>query len=232
MFNQHLFVFLVLFHVTNLVQSLNKHADVQQCGFRRSSLTTNNASQTTPFRVEHFRSHPEAFPWIVKLVVTTDDVDDDDDPENFSSNKKHNTAQNTHHHLLLCTGAVVSEFVAVFPAHCISGQEKNRLRVVEGESTTGASVDVKFREFKLENIILHPDFVFKHPSHEHDLAVVKIRNSNRSGGFESKRVACLPEEDEDPVDHCQIANFFPDPESTSKVYLLFLFLCNLKKPPE
>ena len=213
MFNHHLFVFLVLFHVTNLVQSLNnfnqpKHTDVQQCGFRRSfSTSTNNASQTTPFRVEHFRSHPEAFPWIVKLVVTTDDI-----------------AQNNTH-LLLCTGAVVSEFVAVFPAHCISGQEKNRLRVVEGDSTTGASVDdeeVKFREFKLENIILHPDFVFKHPSHEHDLAVVKIRNSNRFGGFESKRVACLPEEDEDPVDHCQIANFFPDPESTSKVYHLFL----------
>ena len=224
MFNQHLFVFLVLFHVTNLVQSLNKHADVQQCGFRRSSLTKNNATQTTPFRVEHFRSHPEAFPWIVKLVVTTDDVDDNDH-EIFSSNQKHNAAQSTHHHLLLCTGAVVSEFVAMFPAHCISGQEKNRLRVVEGDSTTGASVDdeeVKFREFKLENIILHPDFVFKHPSHEHDLAVVKIRNSNRFGGFESKRVACLPEEDEDPVDHCQIANFFPDPESTSKVYHLFL----------
>ena len=221
MFNQHLFVFLVLFHVTNLVQSLNKHADVQQCGFRRSSLTKNNATQTTPFRVEHFRSHPETFPWIVKLVVTTDDVD-----EIFSSNSNdnNNNAQNTQH-LLLCTGAVVSEFVAVFPAHCISGQEKNRLRVVEGDSTTGASVDdeeVKFREFKLENIILHPDFVFKHPSHEHDLAVVKIRNSNRFGGFESKRVACLPEEDEDPVDHCQIANFFPDPESTSKVYHLFL----------
>jgi len=221
MFNHHLFVFLVLFHVTNLVQSLNKHADVQQCGFRRSSLTKNNATQTTPFRVEHFRSHPEAFPWIVKLVVTTDDVDDNDH-EIFSSNQKHNAAQSTHHHLLLCTGAVVSEFVAMFPAHCISGQEKNRLRVVEGDSTTGAVDDeeVKFREFKLENIILHPDFVFKHPSHEHDLAVVKIRNSNRFGGFESKRVACLPEEDEDPVDHCQIANFFPDPESTSKYSIL------------
>ena len=216
-----LFVFLVLSDVTNLVQSLNNFPPKQndQCGFRSHGAPTNNASQTTPFRVEHFRSHPETFPWIVKLVVTTDDVD-----EIFSSNNdNNNNAQNTH--LLLCTGAVVSEFVAVFPAHCISGQEKNRLRVVEGDSTTGASVDdeeVKFREFKLENIILHPDFVFKHPSHEHDLAVVKIRNSNRFGGFESKRVACLPEEDEDPVDHCQIANFFPDPESTSKVYHLFL----------
>ena len=202
MFNQ-LFVFLVVLlspYVTNLVQSLNnfppKHSN-PQCGFRSSHGAANNASQTTPFRVEHFRSHPEAFPWIVKLVVTTDDI-----------------AQNNTH-LLLCTGAVVSEFVAVFPAHCISGQEKNRLRVVEQGSTTGAEF-VEFREFKLENIILHPDFVFKHPSHEHDLAVVKIRNS-RSGGFESNRVACLPEEDEDPVDHCQIANFFPDSESTSKV---------------
>ena len=210
-----LFVFLVLSDVTNLVQSLNNFPPKQndQCGFRSHGAPTNNASQTTPFRVEHFRSHPEAFPWIVKLVVTTDDVD-----EIFSSNNdNNNNAQNTH--LLLCTGAVVSEFVAVFPAHCISGQEKYRLRVVEPNNNGYAAVEEKFREFQLENIILHPDFVFKHPSHEHDLAVVKIRNS-RSGGFESNRVACLPEEDEDPVDHCQIANFFPDAESTSKVFFI------------
>ena len=94
--------------------------------------------------------------------------------------------------LLLCTGAAISEFVAVFPAHCVSGNSKNRLRVMQTELT-----HAKSQIFEVENIITHPDFVFKHPSHEHDIALVKIRT--RIAGFPISRVACLPEFDEDPV---------------------------------
>ena len=111
--------------------------------------------------------------------------------------------------LLLCTGAAISEFVAVFPAHCVSGNSKNRLRVMQTELT-----HAKSQIFEVENIITHPDFVFKHPSHEHDLALIKIRDSENSG---FSQVACLPEFDEDPVDDCQVANFFPDESKPSKV---------------
>ena len=151
---------------------------------------------TLEFMVDHFRANQEAFPWIVKLVLTND-----------NSNNNNNLQQ----HLLLCTGAAVSEFVAVFPAHCISGNEKSRLIIVQ------PGIRSSDREFSIETILLHPEFIFKHPAHEHDLAVVKIRNDPSGFGFDSGRIACLPEWDEDPVDQCQVVNFFPDNKSPSKV---------------
>ena len=47
-----------------------------------------------------------------------------------------------------------------------------------------------------------------------DLALIKIRDSENSG---FSQVACLPEFDEDPVDDCQVANFFPNESKPSKV---------------
>ena len=64
-------------------------------------------------------------------------------------------------------------------------------------SKTAMFGHAKSQMFEVENIITHPDFVFKHPSHEHDVALVKIRT--RISGFPISRVACLPEFDEDPV---------------------------------
>ena len=43
--------------------------------------------------------------------------------------------------------------------------------------------------FKVENIIVHPDFIPDHPSNQHDLAVIKIREEeiNEKGEGETKR---------------------------------------------
>lgn len=163
-----------------------------QCGIRSWGAPLNNATQLSNFDEEHFRAFPDSFPWAVQLGL--------------SSNS--GTEQ-----LLLCTGAAISEFVAVFPAHCVSGNSKNRLRVMQTELT-----HAKSQIFEVENIITHPDFVFKHPSHEHDIALVKIRT--RIAGFPISRVACLPEFDEDPVSGCHIASFFPDTKSQSKYSLV------------
>lgn len=192
---QH-FIIVFLVYVTSLVQSLNNS---NKCGVRSYGAPLNNASQSLEFRVDHFRANQEAFPWIVKLVLTND-----------NSNNNNNLQQ----HLLLCTGAAVSEFVAVFPAHCISGNEKSRLIIVQ------PGIRSSDREFSIETILLHPEFIFKHPAHEHDLAVVKIRNDPSGFGFDSGRIACLPEWDEDPVDQCQVVNFFPDNKSPSKYTVL------------
>ena len=161
---------------------LNSEAGTKnsQCGIRSLGVPLNNATQDSNFNVEYFRTQGEAFPWIVKLVLS-------DNSEN----------------LLLCTGVAVSRFVAIFPAHCVSGNQKSRLNVVQNHE-----------EFPVENIILHPDFVFKHASHQHDISVVKIRHHR---GFDEARVACLPEFDEDPVDECQIVNYFPDAKDATKV---------------
>jgi hypothetical protein len=91
----------------------------------------------------------------------------------------------------------------------VSGNEKSRLLIVQFK-----------QEYTVENIILHPDFVFKHASHEHDLAVIKIRPNIQINGFEDFRIACLPEFDEDPVEDCQIANYFPNENDSSKVHIL------------
>ena len=198
-------IFLVILSYTtiNSVQSLNSSNNKPpKCGFRSYDAPLNNASQNLNFNVDHFRTAPETFPWIVKLVLTN--------PEG----RRGPVHETSNPHLLLCTGAVISEFVALFPAHCISGNDEKRLEVVHPGLWSGDRI------FSVETIILHPDFVFKHPSHEHDLAVVKIQVDKVGNGFDTERQACLPEFDEDPVDRCQVANYFPDSESPSKVSTL------------
>lgn len=153
----------------------------QKCGLRSWSTPLNNASQSSAFNLDSFRAFPDSFPWIVKLVLQHKERKDQ--------------------HLLLCTGAAISDFVALFPAHCVSGNEINRLRIVQNQ-----------RQFDVENAIVHPDFIFKHPSFEHDLVLLKIRSNS---GFAAK--ACLPEFDEDPVENCQVATYFPD-ESNNQGY--------------
>ena len=82
------------------------------CGIRSLGVPLNNATQASNFNVEYFRTQPESFPWIVKLVLDSLTI------KNENENKDK---------LLLCTGVAVSSFVAIFPAHCVSGNEKSRL---------------------------------------------------------------------------------------------------------
>ena len=37
------------------------------------------------------------------------------------------------------------------------------------------------QSFKVENIIVHPDYIPEHPSNQHDLAVIKIREDEEIG---------------------------------------------------
>ena len=92
---------------------------------------------------------------------------------------------------LLCAGVAISSYVAVAPAHCVVGVQKTRLRA---------------REFEVENLIVHPDYVDGHPSNQHDLAVIKARETPSTNGFEM--YACLPDAGDDPVDACQAADYF------------------------
>ena len=92
---------------------------------------------------------------------------------------------------LLCAGVAISSYVAVAPAHCVVGVQKTRLRA---------------REFAVENLIVHPDYVDGHPSNQHDLAVIKARETPSGNGFEM--YACLPDAGDDPVDACQAADYF------------------------
>lgn len=177
------------------VQTTTSKKSSNQCGVRSWGAPLNNATQLSNFDEDHFRAYPDSFPWVVQLSLSSPQTNSDSE------------------HLLLCTGAAISEFVAIFPAHCVSGNSKNRLKVVQTAMT-----HAKSRVFNVENIITHPDFVFKHPSHEHDIALVKIRA--RFSGFPLSRTACLPEFDEDPVTDCQVANFFPDSDSNDKYSLV------------
>lgn len=165
---------------TRATRAATRDTRATSCG-TRANLPFNNATHSSLFDVETFRTFPQLFPWVQKLSLV----------------------QNSRH-LLLCTGAAVSPFVAIFPAHCVSGNEKTKLRV---------------GHFPVENVIVHPNFIFKHPSYEHDLALVKIRSFS---GF--KDMACLPEFDEDPVEDCQVANFFPDKSQDEKYSLLSYWL--------
>jgi hypothetical protein len=82
----------------NNKQNNNENNETKKCGFRSWGVPMNNATLSSEFDINHFRSLPEAFPWIVKLVLT---------------NSGQRSDQNEH--LLLCTGASISKFVAVFP---------------------------------------------------------------------------------------------------------------------
>ena len=44
------------------------------------------------------------------------------------------------------------------------------------------------QSFKVENIIVHPDYVPDHPSNQHDLAVIKIREEEISKSGEGKDI--------------------------------------------
>lgn len=180
-----IFSFLIFILICHSVCN-GKFVSKSNCGSRSWSVPLNNATQSSEFNVEDFRAFPDAFPWLVKLML--------------------NDQKNTDDNLLICTGAAVSEFVAVFPAHCVSGLEKSRINIAARKSV----------RFSVENIIIHPDFVFRHPSHEHDVAVIKIRDRDGTG-FASGEIACMPEIDEDPYEDCQVANFFPDKNDPSKV---------------
>ena len=100
--------------VTQSLPFLKNNLDVtkNKCGIRSLGVPLNNATQASNFNVEYFRTQPESFPWIVKLVLES-------------------ISQNSNEKLLLCTGVAVSRFVAIFPAHCVAGNEKSRLTVVQ-----------------------------------------------------------------------------------------------------
>jgi len=93
--------------------------------------------------------------------------------------------------MLLCSGVAISSYVALAPAHCVVGVPKAGIRI---------------REFEVESLIAHPDYVDGHVSHQHDLAVIKAREISGSTGFEM--YACLPDAGDDPVDTCQVADYF------------------------
>ena len=42
-----------------------------------------------------------------------------------------------------------------------------------------SSKDVS-QSFRVENIIVHPDYISDHPSNQHDLAVIKIREDKKN----------------------------------------------------
>ena len=90
-----------------------------------------------------------------------------------------------------CSGGFVSEHVVAVPAHCVSGvpAQEMRLREVNGA------------EHKVESVVVHPKYKADHPSHQHDLALIKLEGV-QSQGKGDYRTACLPKEGDDPVDHC------------------------------
>ena len=86
------------------------------------------------------------------------------------------------------------------------------------------------QSFRVENIIVHPDYIPEHASNQHDLAIIKIRedeeNTGSSNGFQI--FACLPEEGDDPVENCQVASYIHSDEENRKI----LKSATLKKEDE
>ena len=80
-------------------------------------------------------------------------------------------------------------------AHCVSDSPKQSISVVaskEGDNAASASLAA-------ENVIIHPEYNGTEPSGQHDLAVVKVKQSDDDHDY----YACLPEVGDDPMDGCQ-----------------------------
>ena len=82
-------------------------------------------------------------------------------------------------------------------AHCVSDSPKQSISVAS-KADDAASLAV-------ENVIIHPEYNGTVPSGQHDLAVVKVKQTvddNNNYNF-----ACLPEVGDDPMDGCQVSSW-------------------------
>eukprot|EP00095_Tigriopus_kingsejongensis_P011670 maker-scaffold59_size442576-snap-gene-2.11 protein:Tk11670 transcript:maker-scaffold59_size442576-snap-gene-2.11-mRNA-1 annotation:"hypothetical protein KGM_20486" len=82
-----------------------------------------------------------------------------------------------------CAGVFVSPTTVITSAHCISDHPQQDIRV-DGH--------------RVEAIVIHPDFELESPTHENDVALLKLAD------FQSGREVCLPEIGDDPVSKCQV----------------------------
>lgn len=99
----------------------------------------------------------------------------------------------------VCSGVYVSHSVVLVAAHCVSDSPKQSISVVaskEGDNAASASLAA-------ENVIIHPEYNGTEPSGQHDLAVVKVKQSDDDHDY----YACLPEVGDDPMDGCQVSSW-------------------------
>lgn len=152
---------------------------------RVNSLPTNGTQNVVPENknsrlcgMRHFSlptiSNPE-FPWLIRL-----------------SHQGLNNEES-----VLCSGAAVSQYVAVVAAHCVLGFEKERLTVAQLPLTSDRRTATKY--FDVTSVVVHHEFNATSNPGVADIALIAIRTENE--GFDD-RFACLPDKSDDPVNDC------------------------------
>ena len=114
-----------------------------------SNSTTTTASSSTSSQgqrvcgMRHFASTTFAeseFPWTIKLTV-----------QNRRTNTNNNNAES-----VICSGAAVSQYVAVVAANCVTGRERQRLVVALPPLSSDSKKSTKY--FDVASVDIHPEF--------------------------------------------------------------------------
>lgn len=158
-----------------------------QCGLRYTKFTSNSTGVTNGREEDpSLLSAPtQAFPWLVKVIVVKPVLE------------------------LICAGVVASSSVVLVPAHCVQGLPYETIRVLVGQTKT-ESASIHDVAFKVENVIVHPEYNYTVPTNLADLAVIKLAPRRDTGVIQWGKYsnpACLPDPDEDPEADCQVAGW-------------------------
>lgn len=91
-----------------------------------------------------------------------------------------------------CGGAVVGEHLVLTAAHCIQISQQHHLRIVIGDHDL-AKKDIYEHSFRVERLILHPEFRQNGP-YSNDIALIKVKANSANGiNFNSHvKPICLP----------------------------------------
>lgn len=92
-----------------------------------------------------------------------------------------------------CGGAVIGKNLVLTAAHCLQGG-KEYLRIVIGDHRLEER-DLHERSFKVESILIHPDFRKDGP-YSNDIAIIKLKAHTGIGFNTHVRPICLPDPNE------------------------------------
>jgi len=158
-----------------------------QCGQRHTSFSS-NSSGIVGGREEDptaLSAPTQAFPWLVKVVVISPRLE------------------------LLCGGVIATSTVVLVPAHCVTGIPTETIRVLVGQKKTDSD-SIHDVAYHIENVIVHPEYNSSTVSQIADLAIMKLEPRRDLGPIQwgnYSAPACLPFDNEDPVNDCQVAGW-------------------------
>lgn len=180
-------IIIALASIASVSPGPSKVPEKIQCGQRHTSFQSNSTGilggrEEDPTSLS---APTQAFPWLVKVVVISPRLE------------------------LLCGGVIATSTVVLVPAHCVTGIPTETIRVLVGQKKTDSD-SIHDVAYHIENVIVHPEYNSSTPGQIADLAIMKLEPRRDLGPIQwgnYSAPACLPFDNEDPFNDCQVAGW-------------------------